>query len=123
MQAGVDMLVDGNGQLLLHVDPYTYHTRIRGSPREVEAEMPFVYILRCRDGSLYTGAAKDVVRRLAQHRAGSASRYTRSRCPVTLAWSRKVRTWRRALQLERLIKRLARAEKLALVAGARLPGA
>lgn len=81
--------------------------------------MPFVYILRCRDGSLYTGAAKDVARRLREHAAGSASKYTRSRCPVSLAWSRRVRTWRRALQLELLIKRLARAEKLALVAGTR----
>jgi putative endonuclease len=85
--------------------------------------VPFVYILRCRDGSLYTGAAKDVARRLAQHRAGAASKYTRSRRPVRLAWSRKVRTWRHALQLERLIKSLARAEKLALVAGARRLGA
>jgi putative endonuclease len=79
--------------------------------------MPFVYILCCRDGSLYTGAAKDVARRLEQHRAGSASKYTRSRRPVSIAWSRRVRTWRRALQLERRIKRLTRAEKLALVAG------
>lgn len=79
--------------------------------------MPFVYILRCRDGSLYTGAAKDVVRRLLDHSAGRASKYTRSRCPVSLAWSLRVRTWRRALQLELLIKRLARAEKLELVAG------
>jgi len=85
--------------------------------------VPFVYILRCRDGSLYTGAARDIARRLAQHRAGAASKYTRSRCPVRLAWSRKVRTWRRALQLERLIKSLAHAEKLALVAGARRLGA
>jgi putative endonuclease len=82
--------------------------------------VPFVYILRCRDGSLYTGAAKDVARRLLEHAAGRASKYTRSRCPVTLALSRKVRTWSRALQLEILIKRLARAEKLALVAGAKL---
>lgn len=79
--------------------------------------MPFVYILRCRDGSLYTGAAKDVARRLQEHQAGSASKYTRSRRPVSIAWSRRVRTWRRALQLERLIKRLTRAKKLALVTG------
>jgi putative endonuclease len=80
--------------------------------------MPFVYVLRCRDGSLYTGAAKDVASRLAQHRAGSASKYTRSRGPVTVAWSRKVRTWGRALSLELRIKQLTRAQKLALVAGA-----
>jgi len=82
--------------------------------------MPFVYILRCRDGSLYTGAAKDVARRLLEHAAGRASKYTRSRCPVRLAWSRRVRSWGRALQLEILIKQLSRAEKLALVAGAKL---
>jgi putative endonuclease len=79
--------------------------------------MPFVYILRCRDGSLYTGAAKDIVRRLDAHRAGTASKFTRSRRPVSLAWSRRVRTWRRALELERRIKRLTRAEKLLLVTG------
>jgi predicted GIY-YIG superfamily endonuclease len=79
--------------------------------------MPFVYILRCRDGSLYTGAAKDIVRRLSEHEAGSASKYTHSRRPVTLAWCQSVRIWRRALQLERRIKRLTRAKKLALVAG------
>jgi putative endonuclease len=82
--------------------------------------LPFVYILRCRDGSLYTGAAKDLARRLRQHAARTASRYTRSRWPATLLWSRRVRTWGRALRLEILIKRLARAEKLALVQGAKL---
>jgi len=77
----------------------------------------FVYLLRCRDGSLYAGAAKNLRRRLGQHQAGTASKYTRSRRPVSLAWSRRVRTWPRALRLERRIKRLTRAEKLALVAG------
>jgi len=75
----------------------------------------FVYILRCADGSLYTGAAKDLPRRLRQHLAGRASRYTRSRLPVELAWSRRVRTWPRALREERRIKSLTRAEKLAMI--------
>ena len=79
-----------------------------------------VYILRCADGSLYTGAAKDLPRRLAQHEAGLASRYTRSRLPVTLVWSRRERTWGRALQAEYWIKQLPRAAKDALVAGAAL---
>ena len=83
--------------------------------------MPFVYILRCGDGSLYTGAAKDVARRLGAHRAGTASRYTRARLPVTLAWSLRVTSWSRALRLEWHIKRLARSQKLALVAGSRSP--
>lgn len=84
--------------------------------------MPFVYLLRCGDGSLYTGCAKDVDRRLAQHRAGRASRYTRSRLPVTLVWTRRVRSWARALGEERRIKALTRAQKQALVRTGRRPG-
>jgi putative endonuclease len=75
----------------------------------------FVYILRCADGSLYTGAAKDLARRLRQHLAGHASRYTRARLPVEVAWSRRVRTWPGALREERRIKGLTRAEKLKLI--------
>jgi putative endonuclease len=78
--------------------------------------MPFVYMLRCSDGSLYTGAAKDVGRRLADHRAGRASRYTRARRPVILVWSRRVRSWRQALKDEHRIKRLRRSAKEALAA-------
>ncbi|HEY6554836.1 MAG TPA: GIY-YIG nuclease family protein [Vicinamibacteria bacterium] len=77
--------------------------------------MPFVYILRCADGTLYTGAAKDLERRLRQHLAGRASRYTRARLPVELAWSRRVRTWPGALREERRLKGLTRAQKLALL--------
>jgi putative endonuclease len=75
----------------------------------------FVYILRCADGSLYTGAAKDVARRLQQHRAGRASRYTRARLPVELAWSRRIRTWPGALREEHRLKRLTRSQKLELI--------
>lgn len=81
--------------------------------------MPCVYILRCADGSLYTGVAKDVERRLLEHAAGRASRYTRARLPVKLAWYRRVSTWSRALQEEYRIKRLPRAAKLVLVGGTR----
>jgi putative endonuclease len=81
--------------------------------------MAFVYILRCADGSLYTGAAKDVSARLAQHRAGRAARYTRARLPVRLVWSRALATWSEALREECRIKRLTRAEKLALIRRAR----
>jgi predicted GIY-YIG superfamily endonuclease len=77
--------------------------------------VPFVYILRCGDGSLYTGIAKDIDRRLEQHRLGIASKYTRSHLPVTLVWKRRVMTWSRALQEELRIKALTRAEKEALV--------
>src|SRR6185436_10111802 len=88
--------------------------------RHRPALMHVVYILRCNDGTLYTGAAKDLSRRLEQHAAGRASRYTRSRLPVVLLWSRRVRTWGDALKTEHWIKTLTRGEKDALVGGARL---
>jgi putative endonuclease len=73
--------------------------------------VPFVYILRCSDGSLYTGVAKDVERRLERHRLGTASKYTRAHLPVTLVWQRRVRSWGRALKEEHRIKSLTRAQK------------
>jgi putative endonuclease len=79
--------------------------------------VPFVYLLRCRDGSLYAGAALDLDKRLREHRAGKASRYTRSRLPVELAWSREVESWPAALREEARVKSLARAKKERLVAG------
>lgn len=78
----------------------------------------WVYVLRCRDGSLYTGAAKNVQARLRQHQAGRAARYTRSRLPVSLAWSRPCASWSAALRAEARLKRLRRAQKDALLAGA-----
>ena len=76
--------------------------------------MPFVYLLCCRDGTLYAGAAVDLERRLREHQAGRASRYTRSRRPIELVWSVEVATWSEALREEARIKRLPRAGKLAL---------
>jgi putative endonuclease len=76
----------------------------------------WVYMLRCADGSLYTGWTVDVQRRLARHRAGTASRYTASRLPVELAWVEQMADPRAARRKETLIKKLARAEKLALLA-------
>jgi putative endonuclease len=75
----------------------------------------WVYILRCRDGSLYTGWTVDLDRRLAQHGAGRASRYTRSRLPVELALALPMADRRAARREEARIKRLGRPEKLALI--------
>jgi predicted GIY-YIG superfamily endonuclease len=80
--------------------------------------VPFVYILRCRDGSLYTGIAKDLTRRLERHHLGKASKYTRSRLPVVLVWKRRLLTWSRALREEHRIKSLTRAQKEDLLARA-----
>ena len=71
----------------------------------------FVYILRCGDGSLYTGIAKDMDRRLGQHNAGTASRYTRSRLPVSLEYQEEHPTQSAALKREAAIKAMPRNEK------------
>lgn len=78
-----------------------------------------VYILRCRDDSLYTGITVDLARRLAAHAAGTASRYTRSRLPVTVVHREPASSQGAALVREAAIKRLTRREKLALVAAGR----
>ena len=77
----------------------------------------FVYLLRCGDGSLYCGWTNDLERRLAAHGAGRASRYTRSRLPVELAWSVEVGGRSEAMREEARVKRLTRAEKLRLIDG------
>jgi putative endonuclease len=81
--------------------------------------MPWlVYILRCRDGSLYTGMTNDLAKRLKTHAAGKASRYTRSRLPVTLVYTEPHRSKSSALKREAAIKRLTRRAKIALLARA-----
>ena len=76
--------------------------------------MPYVYLLRCGDDSLYCGWTTDLDRRLAAHCAGTASRYTRSRLPVELAAAIPVPDRSAALREEARIKRLPRAAKLQL---------
>ena len=74
-----------------------------------------VYILRCTDGTLYTGVAKDVRARFAEHRAGRGAAYTRSHRPVRIVYTEARRTKGAALRREAAIKRLARAQKLQLI--------
>jgi putative endonuclease len=76
----------------------------------------WVYVLRCRDGSLYTGWSTDVSRRLARHAAGKGSRYTASRLPVELALALPMPDRGSARREEARIKALDRAAKLALIA-------
>lgn len=82
--------------------------------KELE-EQWFVYILRCADGSLYTGIAKDVERRLEQHNAGTASRYTRSRLPAQLEYQEEQLNQSMALKRELAIKALSREAKESLI--------
>jgi putative endonuclease len=81
----------------------------------------WVYLLRCADGSLYTGWTVDLDRRLARHAAGKASAYTRSRRPVELALALPMADRTAARREEARIKALPRTEKLALVAAAASP--
>ena len=77
----------------------------------------WVYLLRCADGSLYTGWTVDLERRVARHAAGTASAYTRSRRPVELALALPMADRTAARREEARIKALPRAVKLVLVAG------
>ncbi len=77
----------------------------------------FVYILRCADGSLFTGITKDVSRRCKQHNAGTASRYTRSRLPVVLEYQEAQVSQSAALKRELAIKALTRETKESLIKG------
>jgi putative endonuclease len=77
----------------------------------------FTYILRCADGSLYTGWTNDLQHRLTAHNSGRGAKYTRARRPVTLVYWETLSTKSEAMRREWAIKHLTRAEKLALVQG------
>lgn len=75
----------------------------------------YVYIVRCRDGSLYTGIATDVERRLGEHQAGKGAKYLRGRGPLKLVFEKKIGKRGQALKIERKIKGLTRREKEDLI--------
>ena len=77
--------------------------------------MNYVYMLRCRDGSLYTGWTNDLEKRLKAHNSGSASKYTRTRLPAELVYFEEWESKEAAMSREWHIKRLSRAEKLKLI--------
>ena len=81
--------------------------------------MPFVYIVRCADGSLYTGYAEDVGRRVAAHNAGTGARYTAGRRPVRLVFSEACESRGDALRREHQLKGLTRVAKEAVIAAFR----
>ena len=75
----------------------------------------FVYMVRCRDGSLYTGVTTDAKRRAKEHNAGTGGAYTRARRPVRLVYREPAKDRSSALRREARIKRLSRTEKEALL--------
>lgn len=76
----------------------------------------YVYMLRCGDGTLYTGVTDDVERRLAAHRAGKGAKYTRGRGPLELVYTEEVPDKSAALRREYQIKRLPKQKKEGLIA-------
>ena len=88
-----------------------------GKKRATKEKPPkwFLYILRCRDNTFYTGITTDLDRRLTQHNDGSASRYTRSRKPVKMVYNETCDDHSAALKRECAIKKLTREEKELMV--------
>jgi putative endonuclease len=76
--------------------------------------MPYIYIVQCNDGSLYTGWTMDVARRVKQHNAGRGAQYTKQHRPVKLVYSEEQPTRGAAMKREAEIKRWPRRHKLAL---------
>src|SRR5262249_4413843 len=83
-----------------------YHVRLETRFR--------VYLLRCKDGSIYAGITTDLSRRLTQHNSGKGAAYTRSRRPVALVYDEASTDRSAALRREAALRRLSRAQKLAL---------
>ena len=80
--------------------------------------MAWVYIVRCADGTLYTGATRrEPAHRVRVHNLGQGAKYCRARLPVRLVWCESHETWRAALKREYAIKQMGRAGKLALIEG------
>ena len=75
----------------------------------------YLYILRCGDGTLYTGITTDVEKRLETHRAGKGAKYTRGRLPLELVYREVCGTHSDALKREIAVKRMTRQEKEALL--------
>lgn len=76
----------------------------------------YVYIVKCKDQSLYTGWTTDVHKRIKAHNSGKGAKYTKSRAPVTLVYQESFTTKSEALKRESAIKQLTRSAKLKLIA-------
>ena len=76
----------------------------------------YLYMVRCRDGNLYTGIAIDIDRRFDEHQSGKGAKYLRGRAPLKLAFSEKIGKRSLALRIERLIKRLTKNRKERIIA-------
>lgn len=82
------------------------------------SETYFVYLLRCRDGTLYCGSTNNLERRVKAHNSGKGAKYTRARRPVSLVYSEELPSKSEALRREAALKKLTRQQKLALIESA-----
>ena len=87
------------------------------SPDSRKTNMPWMYILECKDGSYYTGSTPNLERRVAEHKLGQGGRYTSVRLPVEIVFSYEVARIDDAFHLERQVKGWRRAKKEALIRG------
>jgi len=87
------------------------------APKATPGEIWSLYILKCSDGSFYTGVTNNIDRRLQKHQEGTASRYTRTRRPVILAYSEECGSRSDSLVRECAVKALSRDRKEALISG------
>lgn len=79
--------------------------------------MNWVYMLRCKDGTLYTGWTNDLQKRLTAHNTGKGARYTRGRRPVQLAWAKQYESKNQAMVAEAALKKLPKQQKEDLAIG------
>ena len=79
--------------------------------------MPFVYIIRCKDNSLYTGWTTDLKRRIKEHNNGTGAKYTRGRYPVKLVYCEEVKSKEEAAKREYEIKQLSKEQKEKIITG------
>ena len=92
------------------------------NPAQAAASVWFLYILRCRDESFYTGVTTDIDRRIREHQEGRASRFTRTRRPIVLVYQEKCGSRSEALSRECAVKTMSRRAKENLVAGGSAAG-
>lgn len=98
----------------------TSGSKKKDAPRAGGARAYFVYILECSDGTLYTGIATDVAKRVVEHNESPrGARYTKSRRPVKLVYKEKAKTRSAALVREYALKQLSRKDKFALITTAK----
>jgi len=111
-KAGWSVLKVWEGELMRRRTREKWLEKIRAHLEKAGSTRPwFVYILRCIDGTLYTGITTDLDRRVAAHNDGTGAKYTRGRGPVEIVWSKKTVDGTTARKLEVSLKRLSRDEK------------